>query len=226
MSLLQLTPPHSLPLSSSWLHSTVLEVIPWYCYCQNYWSLLLNWASLSPIASHRLSSWCRTSKSLLDPSILCLQLPISLLMASPGLSKCQASAALHDPPILSKPVPSGWLLHYQTWLSGQDTTLASSGTQLLCADLEETFPGRLHLSNAGISLITTDFLALPIQHQFPSNTEVSLWKQASKQHPSVVSGYILTAGCLLIMTDFSAPAKLTSFGLMALAEKISRTAQY
>lgn len=112
---------------------------------------------------------------------------LPLLMASPGLSKCQASAALHDPPMLSKPVPSEWLLHYQAWLSGQDTTLASSGIQLMCADPEETFPGRLHLSNAGISLITTDFLALPIQHQFPSNTEVSLWKQASKQHPSVVS---------------------------------------
>ena len=41
--------------------------------------------------------------------------------------------------------------------------MATSGPQLLCADPEETLPRRLHLSDAGLFLITADSSA-PVDH--------------------------------------------------------------
>lgn len=39
----------------------------------------------------------------------------------------------------------------QFQISAQGTTLATSRTQLLCVDHRKSFPGRLHLNNAGLS---------------------------------------------------------------------------
>jgi hypothetical protein len=65
------------------------------------WDLLLQLGCTSPIASPRLPSWCQASTSLHDrfsPGPLTATEAALSPMASLGLSQCQASAALHDPP--------------------------------------------------------------------------------------------------------------------------------
>ena len=84
-------------------------------------------------------------------------------MASPSLSQCLTSAALHDPFITSKSVHLG--ISYtlpipaETWA----TTLAINGTQAPLCSLK-TLP-RFHFNDAGLFLITVNFLALANQHQ-------------------------------------------------------------
>lgn len=72
---------------------------------------------------------------------------------------------LYDPFMCSKLVPPGWLFHYQDQLPAQGKTLVISGTQLLCADSEETLSRRFHLSDASFFLITANFSAPTDQHQ-------------------------------------------------------------
>jgi hypothetical protein len=82
-------------------------------------------------------------------STLGLQLLLRLcLQWSLLASQFQASAALHDPFMPSKPVPAGWLLHYQVQLPVRGTTLAASGTQFLCVDSQKTITRRIHLGDA------------------------------------------------------------------------------
>jgi hypothetical protein len=57
-----------------------------------------------------------------------------------GLSQCRASAALCDPFMPSKPVPTGWHLHITKSCCSRSTTLAISGTQPLCT-FRKQFPG-------------------------------------------------------------------------------------
>jgi hypothetical protein len=85
-------------------------------------------------------------------------------MAFHGLSQCQASAALHDPLMLSKPVPPVWLLHITKSCS---CTRYNFGylwnTASLCS--QKTLPRRFHLNDAGFFLITANFLAPGNQYQ-------------------------------------------------------------
>ena len=67
---------------------------------------------------------------------------------------------------------------------------ALSGSQLLCADLEDILPRRFHLSDAGLLLLTADFSAPANQHQLP------------QYHKSFTSG----SGLLLLTADSPAPA--------------------
>lgn len=68
----------------------------------------LPWA-LFMIPSFNLFVWALHS---------CLQLPLKLHFTKSlsNLSQCEASAAVHDLFLLSKPVPHAWLLYFQVWL--------------------------------------------------------------------------------------------------------------
>lgn len=95
---------HSCLRSSGRLHSTAAAALsgcPMALASPNCWGLLLQ------IASPGLSSWCQASTSLCDPFI---HRASAAIEASPGLSQRQASAALRDPFMSSKPVPPGRLL--------------------------------------------------------------------------------------------------------------------
>jgi hypothetical protein len=81
----------------------------------------------------------------------------------PGFSLCQPLIALHDHVMPSKPVPPG---DYYTLLgpaAAQGTTLAISARQLFCA--LRKLPGRFHLSDVGLFLITANILAPAKKHQ-------------------------------------------------------------
>ena len=95
-----------------------------------------NWAPLSPGASPELPLPCYAV-----PSLSCS--PLSHLWNQHH----HLSDSQHDPAQLP---PGG-------------TTSATSETQPLCADPEETFP-RFHLSDAGLVLITADSLVPGDQH--------------------------------------------------------------
>lgn len=85
-------------LGSGWLHSTAAAFLagcPWYWHLRNCWSLLLQLDCA--FTTNKPSSWWQASTSLHDPfspgpSPATEAAPS--LMASPGLSQCQASAAL------------------------------------------------------------------------------------------------------------------------------------
>lgn len=131
--------------SSSRLQMPVL-----HCCCCSWWS------------SHGTG----ISKTLHDPfspgpSIATEAAPSP--MAFHGLSQYRASAALRDPFMPSKPVPPGWPLHITKSRCSRSTTLAISGTQPLC--FQKTLPRRCHLNDAGLFLITANFLAPANQHQ-------------------------------------------------------------
>jgi hypothetical protein len=116
------------PVLPSVAHSLVprfwLAPLP-YCCCSWWssrgtgisntaWIFCYNWSAFSPVASHRLSSWCQASAFLHDslspvPSTTTVAAPSP--MASPDLSQCWASAALHDLFTPSKPAPPAWLLY-------------------------------------------------------------------------------------------------------------------
>ena len=82
-------------------------------------------------------------------------------MAFPGLQQCQASAVLNDPFMPSKPVPPVWLLHLIKPSCNRKCNLGYLwNTISLC--FQKTLP-RLHLSDADLFLITTNFLA-PANH--------------------------------------------------------------
>ena len=85
-------------------------------------------------------------------------------MAFHGLSQCRASAALRDPFMPSKPVPPGWLLHITKPHCSTRYNLGYLwNTASLCS--QKTLPRRCHLNDAGLILITTNFLAPANQHQ-------------------------------------------------------------
>jgi hypothetical protein len=121
----------------------------------------------SPIASHRLSSWCQASNPLHDPFT---PGPSTTAEATPSpmdfhdLSQCQDSAVLHDTFMFSKPVPPGCLLHIT---KSSHSTRYNLGylwnTASLCS--QKTIP-RFQLSDAGLFLIIANFLAPANQHQF------------------------------------------------------------
>ena len=53
---------------------------------------------------------------------------------------------------------------YQVQLPAQETRLATSGTQLICADSEKTLPRNFHLNDARLLLITAYLSAPADQH--------------------------------------------------------------
>lgn len=81
-------------------------------------------------------------------------------MFSPALTQRQASAALHCPFMLSKPVPSGRLLHMTRFcFQFEMQSWSSTGPQLVCVDPKEIIHRRFCLHNAGLLLVTADFSA-------------------------------------------------------------------
>ena len=85
-------------------------------------------------------------------------------MAFHDLSQCQASAVLHDTFMPSKPVPPGWLLHItKSCCSTRHNIGYFWNTASLCS--QKTLPRRCHLNDAGLFLITANFLAPANQHQ-------------------------------------------------------------
>lgn len=99
------------------------------------------------------------------PQLLCiipssllprLDLYQCLLLDSPS---AKPQLLFMTPSLPPKPVPSGWHLHHQVLLPVWGTSLATSGTELLCADSQEKFPRRFHLLDAGLFMVTLNFLA-------------------------------------------------------------------
>lgn len=84
-------------------------------------------------------------------------------MAFHGLSQCQASAALLNSFMPSNQYHLGDPYTLPSPATAQCTTLAISGTQPLCS--QKTLPRRCHLNDAGLFLITANFLAPANQHQ-------------------------------------------------------------
>lgn len=110
----------------------------------------------------------------------------ALFKDSSFATQWQASAALYDPLMPSKPVPPGWHLNYQVQLLAWSK---SSGTQLVCADSEEILPRCYHLSEADLFLNHSWFSAPADQHPL-------------SQQRFNLSGF----GVLLITANSSAPA--------------------
>jgi hypothetical protein len=130
--------------------SSRLQMPVIHCYCCSWWS------------SHGTS----ISKTLHDPfspgpSIATEAAPST--MAFHGLSQYQASAALHDPFMSQNQYHLGDSYTLPSPATAQGTTLTISETQPLCS--QKTLPRRCHLNDAGLFLITANFLAPANQHQ-------------------------------------------------------------
>lgn len=84
---------------------------------------------------------------------------LGLPAGTPNLPQHQVSAALHDPFTPSKSAGCRRLFHVACWvlLPAQCAALASTGPQLLCADLEEIIPRSLCLHDADLLLSTVGF---------------------------------------------------------------------
>jgi len=102
-------------LNSGWSIPLLLKflvIIPWHWHLKYTGAFCCN--QVSSITSWRLFSLCQASDPLHDPFI---PGPSTAPEAAPSsmafhdLSQYPTSAALHDPFMPSKPVPSGWLLH-------------------------------------------------------------------------------------------------------------------
>lgn len=72
--------------------------------------------------------------------------PSPLAFSNP--SQYQASTAVHDPIMPSKPGPPG--KHYPVLLPALGKMLVTPKLQLLCADHEETLPRNFHISDSGL----------------------------------------------------------------------------
>ena len=118
------------------IHSTAAAVLgdhPMVLVSPICWGILLQVGFIN--SSNGFSAWCQAS-DLYDPftpGLLIATETAPSLMNFYGFSQCQASAAFHDPFLPSKPLPPGWLLHTRSTDAAGGTTLAISGTQLLCA---------------------------------------------------------------------------------------------
>jgi hypothetical protein len=128
-----------------------------------------NWAAHSSIASPELSSWCQASTSLHDPFNSWPSTAVETApspMASPGLSQCQVSVALHDPLCLQNRYYRDD--SYSAIFSCQHEVQPCPplGTQLPCVDSDETLPRRFLLTDAGLSLITTNALNVQPKQNF------------------------------------------------------------
>jgi hypothetical protein len=130
-------------LSSSWSTPLVLlflVIISWDWHLQYTGVFRYNWAS--PIASQGLSLWCQASTPLHDsfsPGPSTSTKAALSPMSFHGLSQCQASAALHDPFMPSNQYHLGDSYTLPSTAAAWGTTMAISGTQLLCV-LRKYFP--------------------------------------------------------------------------------------
>lgn len=118
------------------------------------------------------SSWLHsTAAAVLDGHSMALASPKPLWSSAPSgqhyLSRAlfQNSRSATVPnlscsPWLSKPVPPGW----SSPAANKRNTSATTGTQFLCAEPEETLPRELHLHDAALFLITADSSAPADQH--------------------------------------------------------------
>jgi hypothetical protein len=99
-------------------------------------------------------------------------------MAFPSLSQCQAWAVFHDPFMTLKPVTPGWLLHISKPSCSMRYNLSCLwNTASLCS--QKILPRRFHLSDAGLFLITANFLAPANQHQLSQQSPSTLDSKAS-----------------------------------------------
>ena len=164
-----------------------LVIIPWswhfqytgvfHCNCAS-WSWHFQYTGVfhcncaSSIASHRFPSWQQASTPLPDLFFQAINCNWSCILAN-GLSQCQASAAFHDPFMLSKPVPPGRFSHITkscfstTYSLGFLWNIASACSQ-------KTLHRRFHLSDIGIFLTTANFLASANHHQLGQKFLLSL----------------------------------------------------
>lgn len=143
-SLATLPPPFSCSIKS--LPPMSLPYRPPSLFCHSLMAqhpLNRPWLPLSPLPRQYAKGLLKHEARMLW---LCLKPRASWrqeLMKRPWRSvACQLllSAALHDSFIPPKPVPPGWVLHYQAQLPAHGTALAESRTQHLCADLRKRFP--------------------------------------------------------------------------------------
>jgi hypothetical protein len=122
--------------------------------------------SVSPIASRRVFSWCQAS-TFHDPFT---PGPSTATEAAPSpiafhsLLHCKASASVHDPFMPSKPVPPGFEFLY---ITKYNCSTRYFGYLWKTASLysQKILPRRFHAGNAGLFLITTNFLVPANKHQ-------------------------------------------------------------
>ena len=109
-----------------------------------------------------IDNWWLLGEESLFISVLGHQLQQAALspMAFPGLSQCRASAAFHGPFIPSKQVPPGWLLYITNYSCSMRYNLGYLWNTALWS---QKILRRFHLSDAGLFLVTTNFLA-PANH--------------------------------------------------------------
>lgn len=97
--------------------------------------------------------------------------------ASPGLSRCKASATLHETVSLTvvrlhRPSSRGRLPHDQGGLPAGAAALSPSRPQSLLDDAKGVLTGRFHLGDVDILFITGDSSALESQHQLSQESKV------------------------------------------------------
>jgi hypothetical protein len=134
-----------------------------------------------------LSSWCQASNPFLDPfSPGPSTTTAPFTMAFYGHSQCQTSVVLHDPFMPSKPVPPGRLLYITKYSCSMRYKLGYLwNTASLC--FQKTIPRRFHLNDAGLFLITTNFLAPANQHLLPQESPSPLDYKARDTWPKLSS---------------------------------------
>jgi hypothetical protein len=108
-------------------------------------------------------------------------------MTFPDLSQCQASAAVHDLFMTSKPIPPGWFSCITTSSCSAKYNFGDLwNTASLCS--QKILPRRFHLSDAVLFLITANVLAPANQHQL---SQYSLLFMTLKPEPRGQSCWVL-----------------------------------
>ena len=142
----------------------LLVVIPWYCFPKHTGMFYCNEASTKD--TDRLPSWCQISTSLHYSSSPGLSIATEAAlspMAFSGLSQCQASVALHDSFMPSKPVLSRWFSHITKFSWSMRYNLGYIWTTTsLCS--QKILARRFDLSDVGLFIITANFLVRTYQH--------------------------------------------------------------
>jgi hypothetical protein len=154
-------------------NSKLLLTLPHWCCCSSHGTGISN--VLGSCAATRLHQYpligflhgAKPWLHCLTPSVLGHQLQLRLYhhqWPSLAASQCQVWAVLHDPFIPSNPVPPGWIFHIARSRNSMQCNLGNLWTiASLCS--QETLPRRFHLNDAGLSLITTNFLGQAKQNQ-------------------------------------------------------------
>ena len=127
----------------------------------------------------------------MTPSVLGCQLQLRLHLHQQifhGFSQCQASAALHDLFMPLKPVPPGWLLDIIEYSCSTRYNLGYHwNTASLCS--QKTLSRRFHRSDAGLFLITTNFLAPANQLSIVLVVSFPSWPSQRAKWPKLLSSF-------------------------------------